>query len=215
MNRFLVETSFSGFVCAMLAAISLTGCASIISGTSQEVSFHSTPEGATVSVSGKTLGKTPVTMAIKKKSGQSLSFEKDGYKTVSLRLETRMNSWFWGNIVLGGFLGSTTDGVSGAVNEYSPSQYMVTLEPAGTGNLDGKTTGSKSQKARGFIVTGYNNILAELVSGSGPYIASLLKLLDVPEGEMVSAIKKIRALSEVYKDIPEFADHVIDLYIKE
>src|SRR5882672_9180903 len=152
MNPFLIDgerllARFSGLIYTVVAAISLTGCASIISGSNQEVTFHSTPEGATVSVNGKTFGKTPLTTALKKKAGQSLSFEKDGYKTVTLQLETRLDSWFWGNILLGGFFGSTTDELSGAAHEYSPNQYMVTLEPIGTGDLDGKTTGSKAQKA--------------------------------------------------------------------
>jgi PEGA domain len=224
MNPFLIEgegltARFSGLIYAVVAAISLTGCASVISGSNQEVTFHSTPESATVSVNGKTLGKTPLTTALKKKVGQSVSFEKDGYKTITLQLETRLDSWYWGNIVLGGFFGgffgSTTDDLSGAAHEYSPSQYMVTLEPIGTGDLDGKTTGSKAQKAREFIFSGYSNILADLTKGNGPYLDSLLKLLDVPENEKTPAMGKIKALSDVYKDIPEFADHVIDLYIKK
>lgn len=192
----------------------LGGCASIITGTNQEVTFHSTPEEATVSVGGKTLGKTPLTTSLKKRSGQSLVFEKEGYKTITLQLETRMNGWFWGNIIFGGLVGSTTDNLSGAVNEYSPNQYMVTLESAGTGTLDGKTSGSKSQAVRGYIVSGYNDIRSELSKGSGPYVTTLLKMLDVPESEKDAAVKKIKALSEVYTIIPEFADHVIALYIK-
>ena len=36
------------------------GCATIVSGTTQEVSFQSNPEDAKVSVSGRVIGKTPL-----------------------------------------------------------------------------------------------------------------------------------------------------------
>ena len=94
--------------------ICLGGCASIISGKSQEVSFDSQPDGVTVDVNGKVLGKTPFTVTIARKSDQSITFTKDGYKPTTMRLETSINGWFWGNIVIGGLLGSTTDGLSGA-----------------------------------------------------------------------------------------------------
>lgn len=190
------------------------GCATIVSGTTQEVSFQSNPEDAKVSVGGRVIGKTPVTLQMKKKAGQPLIFEKEGYKTLTMQLDTRMNGWFWGNILIGGLLGSTTDGVSGAVYEYSPSQYMVSLEAADSSNLGGRVTNSRAEKAKEFIVVGYNNIIENLSKGEGPHLNSLLNLLEVPEENRAEAVKKIRALSEVYTDILEFTDQVINLYVK-
>jgi hypothetical protein len=62
-------------------------------------------------------------------------FSKDGYKPVTMELTTTLDPWFWGNIVLGGFIGSTTDYINGSVNEYSPSQFFVTLTPDGVAAL--------------------------------------------------------------------------------
>lgn len=192
--------------------LSLTGCASIMSGRFQELTFQSNPDGATVTVSGRVIGKTPLTTSLKKDANQSLVFEKDGYKPLSMQLSTRLDGWFWGNIVLGGLIGSTTDGLTGAVNEYSPSQYMVTLIPNGTTKLEEGSTRSSDQKTKDYIVLAYKDILIDLQKGDGQYLSSLLELLHVkPEGKS-DAVKKIRALSEVYTVIPDFADHVIDLY---
>ena len=49
-----------------LAAIAFlsTGCASIVSGTDQKLTFNSEPEEATVTVSGRVLGKTPLTVPV-------------------------------------------------------------------------------------------------------------------------------------------------------
>lgn len=186
----------------------LSGCASIVSGPTQELTFQSEPEGATVSTNGRPLGKTPLTVQLDKKSDQTLTFELEGYKTITMPLTTTLDPWFWGNIVLGGFIGSTTDGLSGAVNEYAPSQYFVSLHP-----LNGIDKPQKA-KAREFIIAGYKSIIDELNTKPGEYVKSLLELLQVQSADQESAIKKIKGLSEVYTDIPTFARQVTDLFIK-
>jgi len=119
-------------VLALLLAVTVilsTGCASVVSGTDQKLTFNSEPEESTVAVSGRVLGKTPLTVPVDRGSNQSITFEKEGYKTYTAQLSTTTNPWFFGNIVLGGLVGSTTDGVSGAIHEFSPDQYFVTLKP--------------------------------------------------------------------------------------
>jgi hypothetical protein len=140
-----------------------------------------------------------------------------------------MNPWFWGNIVLGGFVGSTTDGLSGAVYEYSPNQYMVTLQPARTGSLETPTAPSDgtsslethtalsdSQKRKDYIVRNYESLIKDLQNGPvaqpGEYLASLLSLLNVKASQQYDAIKRISALSVAYPDIVEFADHVVEAF---
>lgn len=197
------------------ALIAMAGCASIVSGRNQEVSFTSNPEGATVTVNGKILGRTPLTVNLQKEKGQSLVFSKDSYKTLSMQLETSIDGWFWGNIVLGGLIGSTTDGVTGAVYKYAPSQYMVTLEPDGTTRMDGKPALSDQQKAKDYIVVAYKSLIEELTTDNkGEYVRSLLNILRVPEAQQAEAIVKIRALSEAYTDIPVFADRVVEMFLK-
>src|ERR1035441_4413115 len=140
------------FVTAATIALALSSCATIMSGSSQDLSFNSSPDGATVTAGGRVIGKTPITTRLSKESGQTLVFSKDGYKSITMRLDTTMNGWFWGNIVLGGPIGSTTDGITGAVHEYSPSQYMVTLTPEGASHLEEKTSLSANQKTKEFVV---------------------------------------------------------------
>lgn len=207
----MIKMATYGLLTIILMA---TGCATIMSGKSQELSFQSNPDGATVTVSGKIIGKTPITTTLKKEKGQSLVFSKDGHKSVSMRLDTRLDSWFWGNIALGGLIGSSTDGISGAVHEYSPSQYMVTLQPEGTTPIEGKVSQSERQKAKEFIVMGYKDIISDLKKGEGQYLASLMSVLKISMDEKDQAIKKIKGLSEAYNNIPEFADRVIEIYIK-
>ena len=97
------------------------GCASIVDGSSQVVSFNSNPNSARVVVDGAEIGTTPLSTQIKRSNDTVVMFRKDGYADQTITLQTKLNPWFWGNIIFGGFLGSTTDGISGAVREYAPN----------------------------------------------------------------------------------------------
>ena len=204
------ESILTIIVCTAL----LGGCASIMHGTSQEMTFQSSPEEVTVTVSGRIIGKTPVTSRLDKKSGQSVAFSKDGYRPVTMELTTTLDPWFWGNIVLGGFIGSTTDGINGSVNQYSPSQYFVTLTPDGASSIESLTLKSQREKAREFIVGHYKNLMANLSQGGGEDFSALMGLLNIEKDQQADALRKIRALSEVYTDAPTFANQVTALYLK-
>jgi hypothetical protein len=204
------ESILTIIVCTAL----LGGCASIMHGTSQEMTFQSSPEEVTVTVSGRIIGKTPVTSRLDKKSGQSVAFTKDGYKPVTMELTTTLDPWFWGNIVLGGFIGSTTDGINGSVNQYSPSQYFVTLTPEGASRMENSTLNSPREKAREFIVGHYKNLMANVSQGGGEDFSALMGLLNIEKDQQADALRKIRALSEVYTDAPTFANQVTALYLK-
>jgi len=204
------ESILTIIVCTAL----LGGCASIMHGTSQEMTFQSSPEEVTVTVSGRIIGKTPVTSRLDKKSGQSVAFTKDGYKPVTMELTTTLDPWFWGNIVLGGFIGSTTDGINGSVNQYSPSQYFVTLTPDGASSIESLTLKSQREKAREFIVGHYKNLMANLSQGGGEDFSALMGLLNIEKDQQADALRKIRSLSEVYTDAPTFANQVTALYLK-
>lgn len=144
----------------MLAVLGITllssGCASIVDGNTQSVSFASNPDSATVFLNGAPVGKTPVTIPLKRRAGaQTLKFTKEGYKDLEMPLTSTLNPWFLGNIVTGGLLGSTTDGLSGAAFAYAPNQYMATLQPDGVTPLPGGLSLNDSQKLVNFIVMGY------------------------------------------------------------
>ncbi|MES1946133.1 hypothetical protein C84B14_02266 [Salinisphaera sp. C84B14] len=164
-----------------MAASLSSGCATIASGTDQNVSFDSEPEGATVRVAGKVIGQTPVSARLDKKDDQTVSFEMDGYRTVSQSMTTKTDPWFFGNILIGGLFGSTTDFASGAVYEYSPDQYFVTLPPNdNAGVLDRK------QSIERFVVVSYG-ALRSAAATSQPAddesFSSLLAALDIDSND--------------------------------
>ncbi|MFA5518371.1 MAG: PEGA domain-containing protein [Spirochaetota bacterium] len=116
----------------ILVVISITlifmGCSTIMNGTSQMVSVNSDIEEADVLVNGNKVGKTPFSGKIKRSSKTVITVQKEGYSPVNVTPHTELPSAFWGNIILGGFFGSTTDYASGAVNEYTPNTFYVNLK---------------------------------------------------------------------------------------
>jgi len=169
----------------------------------------------TVIINGRTMGKTPLTSNLKKGSGQVIVFEKEGYKTLTMSLETRMSGWFWGNIVFGGLLGSTTDGVSGAVYEYSPSQYMVTLQPLSSNPITSAVQKSQKDRVKEFVISGYSNIRADLSAGSGQYLSSLLELLNINPDKRNEATVRLKTLADTNSNIMDFADQVIASFVEQ
>lgn len=193
-----------------LATIALlsTGCASIVSGTDQKLTFNSEPDDAVVTVSGRVLGKTPLTVAVDRDSNQSITFEKEGYKTYTTQLSTTTNPWFFGNIVLGGLLGSTTDGVSGAIHEYSPDQYFVTLTPD---SPTGVST-SKPRQIKEIIIAFSGKFRHQLASGGGEKVDTILHLLAIDDSEKETTIKTLNQIALNTENDLELANTIIEIY---
>lgn len=106
----------------------LSGCATIFKGKTQLVSINSNVKGADVVVNGITVGKTPYNGPIQRGSSTTVTLIKDGYETKTATLSTEFEPIFWGNIIFGGLLGSTTDSSTGAMYSYAPATIILDLE---------------------------------------------------------------------------------------
>lgn len=195
-------------VTTILCVSFFSGCASIVSGTDQTVTFNSEPDGATVTVSGLVVGKTPVSVPLDKGQKQSLTFEKDGYKTYTTQLSTSLNGWFWGNILFVGLLGSTTDGVSGAMHEFSPDQYFVTLTAKESKGL----SSSKPRKLKEMFVLFGADIRSELSKNGGEKSDAVIELLGVSAEEKESTLMTLKVLSDKHSDDLVLANQLIEFY---
>src|SRR3989442_2449237 len=196
--------------CLMLLFV-LEGCASIMHGTSQEMTFQSNPDDVTVTVTGRVIGKTPITTRLDKKSGQSVVFTKEGYKPVTMELATTLDPWFWGNIVLGGFIESTTDYINGSVHEYSPNQFFVSLQPVGP-VMESPTLKSQREKAKEFIVSHFVNLVADLSKGGGENVSSLMLLLNIGKQNEASSLHKMQTLSQLFYNHSSLPVHTSACY---
>jgi len=139
---------------AALCSVFAGGCASIIDGTTQEMTFNSAPPGAqcTLHRDGKEFSRltTPNTVVVKKtKHDIRIECEKEGYEPVVHMVKSEIQGSAWGNIILGGGIGWAIDSASGADNKYQ--EYInITLTPAG--NIKVQEQGSPAPMSQESIV---------------------------------------------------------------
>ena len=107
MKTFLTAT-------LMTASLALTGCASIMSGSTQTLTFKSVPDTANIVITNKLgekihTGSTPATVTLKRGNGYfkpasyDVTFSKEGYQHKTVHVTAKMNGWYIANIVFGGF----------------------------------------------------------------------------------------------------------------
>jgi uncharacterized protein YceK len=127
------------------AITTLSGCASIISGSTDNIVVSSTPIGADFTVTNRQgsavhHGITPQTVVVERGAsyfeGQSyiLDFKKDGYIPKSFTLNHDDNPWVIGNLLFGGLIGLLiVDPSTGAMYDF-PENLSVNLDPMPTKN---------------------------------------------------------------------------------
>lgn len=120
------------------AALALSGCASIFSGSTQPITITSVPDAAAVSVMNRAgekihAGVTPVTLTLKRGAGYfkpesyRIVMEKPGYATREVIVTSSVNGWYFGNLLFGGLIGMVAvDPATGAMYSF-PQNVTGTL----------------------------------------------------------------------------------------
>lgn len=76
-----------------LAFIALTGCATIVNSSKQNVSFMSEPSGAVITIGGEFTSRTPVALPLGRGKDYTILVQKEGYETQSLTLKSSFSHW--------------------------------------------------------------------------------------------------------------------------
>jgi hypothetical protein len=107
-----------------------TGCASVLSGVTQNIEINSNVPAVEVYADGQYLGSTPLQIFLPRQAQKKLRLEKRGYQSRVLTLRTRTNGEVWWNLpfTVLGVTGISTDYGSGAIYEYSPHRYYVSMK---------------------------------------------------------------------------------------
>src|SRR5882724_10609065 len=122
---------------AVLAAFSLSGCSTIVEGSSQSIAINTQPPGASCAVTrhGEALGKvdpTPGSILIEKtKYDLTITCDKDGYGQATRIDKSGADAATFGNIVLGGGIGWAIDSATGSDNKYD-TPVTLTLTKNGS-----------------------------------------------------------------------------------
>ena len=115
-------------------ALLLSACATIVSGTSQDISVNTNPPGAncTVNREGHKIAQVSPTPGIAKvdktRDDITLVCDKDGYQEATFFVHSGFEAMTLGNMAIGGLIGVGIDAATGANNHYD-SPANVTLVP--------------------------------------------------------------------------------------
>ncbi|XYQ86822.1 hypothetical protein ACTAB8_13185 [Pseudomonas syringae] len=99
-----------------IVAFAVTGCASIVSDSKYPVAVTSSPSGAAYEIFNEggvsvRSGVTPDEVTLRAGAGYfdgekyTVTYRKDGYTSSTQTLESGIDGWYWGNIVIGGLIG--------------------------------------------------------------------------------------------------------------
>ena len=107
-----------------------TGCATIISGTTQDIAFSSVPPGANVKLENGAQTVTPGTLTLKRKDTHTAIFTKENFpeRQTEVKPDRTGNWWVLGNILFGGFIGIIVDVASGAQHHLAPEHVIMDME---------------------------------------------------------------------------------------
>ena len=105
----------------------LSGCATIFTGSSDNVTFKSVPEGAKVEINGATVGRTPITIPLKRSlSAPQVQLKLDGYDTKYIMVQNSFNTiaildvLFWPGFIV--------DAATGSLMKYDVVNYEAELD---------------------------------------------------------------------------------------
>jgi hypothetical protein len=124
-------------VIALLAALSLGGCATIVRGTTQTIAVN-TPgvPGATCTLSSSSVGSmtltTPANVSVAKgQDSIAVRCEKECYQAGTAIIPSNIEGMTAGNLLFGGVIGIGVDAATGAMNKYPPQTDVVMVAMQG------------------------------------------------------------------------------------
>lgn len=117
-----------------LAALAMSGCATITTGADQSITVVTDPAGANCQLDREgaavaVISPTPGTVQVdKSKDAITIKCRKEGFQETAGALSSEFQGMTFGNIIFGGIIGVAVDAGSGAMNEY-PSQISIVMIP--------------------------------------------------------------------------------------
>lgn len=109
--------------------IALSGCATIIHGTTQDIGVTTDPAGADLLLDGQQHYFSPATITMKRKHDHMLEISKEGYKTEMVDIRGDMSLAVVGDVLAGGAIGYGIDAATGAQRRLVPEKIALPLRP--------------------------------------------------------------------------------------
>ncbi len=110
--------------------IALNGCATIMHGTTQDISVTTDPAEADLLVDGREHYKSPATITMKRKDDHTVEISRKGYKNEKIDIKGAMSAAVLGDFLAGGAIGYGIDAATGAQRRLEPENVNVRLRPS-------------------------------------------------------------------------------------
>ncbi|WP_103027705.1 PEGA domain-containing protein [Salinibacter altiplanensis] len=125
-------------VCCLLvfASVGLGGCATLIHGSSQEVTVESAPSEAQVEVDGRPVGETPTTAILERDREYAISIYQEGYEPYHTTLRPGRSLWATVNVLNFFIPGLLIDASTGALHALDPGTVAPELQPVDSSAVD-------------------------------------------------------------------------------
>ncbi len=124
-NRALVLLTAGCLVPALLSQ----GCATIIHGDEQEIIVSTTPPGAEIVIDGRSYGKTPTFVTLRRKHRHVVDLTLAGYQPTSETITRKFSWWYLGNLLFPGPVGIVADLLTGGVTDLRPRVLEARMHP--------------------------------------------------------------------------------------
>ncbi|MDJ0932747.1 translation initiation factor 2 [Breoghania sp.] len=135
----------------LLLAGSVETCGPVTQGTSEQVSFHSSPSGAETETSLSMACTTPCTLDIPRKKAFAVTMSKEGYEPQTVQVKTKVSgggaAGVTGNVLIGGVIG--VDMATGAALNHAPNPVFVDFDKPENTSKPPKQPKAKPYKPQG------------------------------------------------------------------
>lgn len=190
---------------AFIAVVLVSGCATLFSGSDDNISFTSDPPNVKVYMNTRYLGVTPLNITVKRvgfatANLNTFRFEKKGHRAQEFRLTTEFNNVTLLNTI--SIVSYLTDAFTGAITQYSPTDYHIILEKSD------QEQHSKSFRRRtlvqSYILVNYYDLRENIVLGNGVHINNLSFLLNIGEEHRDNFLILLKSEMLANRPPPEF-----------
>lgn len=110
-----------------LVLLYMTGCASMVNSTRQEISISANQMGAQAKSDSGLMCNTPCSLDLSRKMSHIITVEKEGYESINVTINNSVSGWIAGNILFGGLIGLVIDFVSGGAYKLQPETVEANL----------------------------------------------------------------------------------------
>jgi PEGA domain len=124
-------SNFKTFILVPFAAMSISGCATIMNGPNQTMEIDTDPGGSNVTLTGGAVCVTPCKLEVPRKNDLRVDIQHEGYQPVYVLIQSKLGGATFGNILAGGIIGSVVDSSNGSSKQLKPNPLKIRLVPVG------------------------------------------------------------------------------------